>query len=445
MTEHFDRSRKRHKKHSSRRKLRRVLAIFLGLTVVAVCCVVAYALRSGADQPTANVGVVHPQGTGETSVLPTVTTAPTDATEEPTTESTEPDIPDDEALTAAQAALDGMTLEEKIYQMFVVTPDSLAGFEGVSTAGDIMRTALAEMPVGGLILFDSNLYSAEQVRSLTAGMQTLSKTPLLIGVDEEGGRVSRLSRYGLTDQVDPMATFGAAGDAEAVYRLGGTLGAQLKAAGFNVDFAPVADVVTNPNNTEIGDRSFSSDPKTAATMVAAMVDGLQDEGTISCLKHFPGHGSTEADSHEGVSVSNRTLAELRETELLPFEAGIEAGAQMVMISHMSLPNVTGSRVPADLSKAIVTDLLRDELGFDGVIISDSHEMGAITDYYSSGGAAVLAIDAGCDIVLMPADLAAAADAVLKAIESGELTEARIDESVLRILTMKYRAGIIEMP
>ena len=178
-------------------------------------------------------------------------------------------------------------------------------------------------------------------------------------------------------------------------------------------------------------------------MVAAMVDGLQSGGVLSCLKHFPGHGSTEADSHKGASVTQRTADELRGTELVPFRAGIAAGAGLVMISHMSAPNVTGSDVPCDLSPVVVTDLLRGELGFAGVVITDSHEMGAITDYYTPAEAAVLALQAGCDIVLMPENLEQAVQGVLDAAADGSLTQARIDESVLRILTLKLRAGICE--
>ena len=174
-----------------------------------------------------------------------------------------------------------------------------------------------------------------------------------------------------------------------------------------------------------------------------MTKGLQDSGILACLKHFPGHGSTAADSHLGRSVTNRTLEELRNAELLPFTAGIEAGASLVMISHMSAPQITGNHLPCDLSPAIVTDLLRNELGYEGVVITDSHSMGAITEYYSSGEAAVLALQAGCDIILMPHSLPEAVAALQEAVSNGTLTEARINESVLRILALKYRAGIIK--
>lgn len=365
-----------------------------------------------------------------------LTNAPTEA---PTQAPTEPPLSPEE--TAAQRVLDHMTLEEKVYQMFMVTPESLTGKSPVTVAGEVTREALARYPVGGVIYFGQNLVEKTQVYDMIENTQSYTTVPLLIGVDEEGGRVSRLSGIGVTTRFAPMADYG--GDAAAVYDVGRTLGTELAAAGFNLDFAPVADVITNPNNTEIGDRSFSTDPNVAAEMVETMVNGLHDGGTGACLKHFPGHGSTEADSHLGSSVTQRTVEELRQTEFLPFRAGIDAGADMVMISHMSAPNITGDNTPCDLSKTVVTDLLRGELGFTGVVITDSHEMGAITQYYTSGEAAVLAVQAGCDIVLMPNDLEAAAQALLDAVASGELSEARIDESVLRILRMKYRRGIMD--
>lgn len=383
-----------------------------------------------------------PQSTELSTQAPTEapTESPTEApTDAPTEAPTEPPV--ELEVAAAQRVLESMTLEEKIYQMFMVTPESLTGKIPVTVAGETTRDALERYPVGGLIYFGQNLVEKTQVYDLIDNTQSYSSIPLLIGVDEEGGRVSRLSGIGITTKFSPMADYD--GDMEAAYDIGWTLGTELSAAGFNLDFAPVADVITNPNNTEIGDRSFSTDANVAASMVETMVTGLHDGGTGACLKHFPGHGSTESDSHLGSSVTQRTLDELRQTELIPFRAGIEAGVDMVMISHMSAPNITGDNTPCDLSETIVTDLLRGELGFDGVVITDSHEMGAITQYYTPGEAAVLAVRAGCDIILMPDDLAAAAQALLYAVESGELTERRIDESILRILTMKYHLGIME--
>lgn len=413
-----------------------LVAVLLLVIAVAVAGIVYYVLRITQTGPATATGGVEPTEPSS-SAVPTgapETDAPTE-TEAPT-ETTSPEE------LAAQEILDGMTLDEKLCQLFVVTPDALTGLSPATAAGDATREALERTPVGGLVYFAQNIVSAEQVTQMLQTTQSYSKIPLLLGVDEEGGRVSRLSGVGLTDVLDPMATYGAAGDTAAVEAMGKKLGGQVKGAGFNVDFAPVADIVTNPNNTEIGDRSFSSDPAVASDMVAAMTRGLQEGGVLACLKHFPGHGSTEADSHLGTSVTDRTLDELREAELLPFRAGIEAGAGMIMVSHMSAPAVTGDNTPCDLSPAVVTDLLRTELGYDGVVITDAHNMGAITANYTPGEAAVLAIEAGCDLILMPDDLDAALQALRDAAADGTLTEARIDESVLRILTLKAKAGLL---
>ena len=396
-----------------------LIAVLLLVIAVAVAGIVYYVLRITQTGPATATGGVEPTEPSS-SAAPTgapETDAPTE-TEAPT-ETTSPEE------LAAQEILDGMTLDEKLCQLFVVTPDALTGLSPATAAGDATREALERTPVGGLVYFAQNIVSAEQVTQMLQTTQSYSKIPLLLGVDEEGGRVSRLSGVGLTDVLDPMATYGAAGDTAAVEA-----------------FAPVADIVTNPNNTEIGDRSFSSDPAVASDMVAAMTRGLQEGGVLACLKHFPGHGSTEADSHLGTSVTSRTLDELREAELLPFRAGIEAGAGMIMVSHMSAPAVTGDNTPCDLSPAVVTDLLRTELGYNGVVITDAHNMGAITANYTPGEAALLAIEAGCDLILMPDDLDAALQALRDAAADGTLTEARIDESVLRILTLKAKAGLL---
>lgn len=407
--------------------MKRILALFLcGLICLS-------AAGCGKEEPFPSVAT-EPSVTQEPSTEPPET--------EPTEPPTEPD-PDAPYRARAEEILSGMTTQEKVYQLFMVTPEALTGVNTATRAGEATQQALSGMPVGGIVYFADNLETSEQTTQMIAATQSYSRLPLLIGVDEEGGRVARVSTKLGTTAFAPMADYGAAGDAEAVRQVGATIARDISQFGFNVDFAPVADVVTNPNNTEIGDRSFSSDADVASAMVAAMVQGLQSGGVQSCLKHFPGHGSTEADSHKGASVTERTPDDLRGTELKPFAAGIAAGAGMVMISHMSAPNVTGSDAPCDLSPAVVTDLLRGELGFNGVVITDSHEMGAITDSYSPAEAAVLAIQAGCDIVLMPADLQQAAQGLLDALQNGGLTQARVDESVLRILTLKVRAGICE--
>ncbi len=344
-------------------------------------------------------------------------------------------------LQQAQAYLAAMTREEKVWQLFITTPESLTGYPLVTRAGEATRSAIEAKPVGGLCYFAANLEDQAQVRDLLGNVQSYARTRLFLCVDEEGGLVSRAGSNEALDvtHFETASAYGQRADMAEVYQVGKTLSQQLQALGFNLDFAPVADVITNPNNTEIGSRSYSEDPAVAAAMVSAMVEGLQRNGMASCLKHFPGHGSTESDSHSGKSVSTRTLEELRETEWIPFQAGIDKGAAFVMVSHLTNENL--SALPSDLSPEVMT-YLRDELGFTGVIITDSHQMGAITDYYTSGEAAVLALRAGVDMILMPQDLEAAYQAVLDALNDGTLTEARIDESITRILAAKYQFGIL---
>ena len=343
--------------------------------------------------------------------------------------------------TQAQAKVADLTLEEKVYQLFVVTPEALTGVETATVAGSATQTALAEKPVGGIIYFAKNLQNREQTLALLEGTSSYASIPLLLGVDEEGGTVSRVganSALGVRHLPDAADYT----DPQSVYEDGKYLGGALMELGFNLDFAPVADVVTNPNNTEIGPRSYSSDPAVAAQMVGSMVSGLKESGILCTLKHFPGHGGTETDTHDGRSVTERTLEEMRKAEFLPFQAGIDAGAPMVMVGHLSAPAITGGNTPSDLSYQVVTVLLRQELGFSGVVITDAQNMGAITDYYTSADAAVQALSAGVDLILMPQNLTEAVDGVLAAVEDGTLTESRIDESVTRILAMKYEYGIL---
>lgn len=368
----------------------------------------------------------------------------------PEEEPAEEEVPEEEPVATplsdyeeqAKAYMEKMTLEEKIWQMIMTTPDKLAGEANATRAGEASQTFLSEKPVGGVCFFGANLVDQAQAKVLLMSTQTYSKTPLFLAVDEEGGRVSRC---GANEKIevthfDAAATYGEKGSENEVYNVGKTLAKELGVLGFNLDFAPVADVITNENNTEIGDRAYSDDPAVAGAMVSSMVKGMQRNGMAACLKHFPGHGSTEADSHQGVSVSTRTIDELRQTEWVPFKQGIDAGAAFVMVGHQTNKNI--SELPASLSPVTYT-YLREELGFRGVAITDALNMGAIKDYYTSAQAAVLAVQAGADILLMPNDLGTAVKGITEAIEKGTITEARIDESVLRILETKYLFGIMQ--
>lgn len=345
------------------------------------------------------------------------------------------------AAEKAAAYLETMTLEEKLWQLFFLTPDDLTGFPGATLAGDATKDALEAMPVGGLCYFAENLIDAEQTKALLEGTQSYAKTPLFLATDEEGGIVSRLGsneNMGV-DQLEAAAVYGT-GDVLALRQAARTLAEQMRELGFNMDFAPVADVLLNPDNTEIGSRAYSNIAAVAGAMSAAMAETLQQGGITACLKHFPGHGSTATDSHEGTSVSTRTLEQLQAEEFLAFGTGIEKGAKFVMMSHLTNENL--SPLPSSLAPETVR-LLREGLGFEGVIITDSLKMGAIVHNYTAADAAVMAIQAGCDMLLMPNSVEVAYDGLVNALLDETLTEARIDESVLRILTVKYEMGIMQ--
>ena len=345
------------------------------------------------------------------------------------------------AQEKASAYLSSMTQDEKIWQLIFTTPDSLTGVSGATEAGQMTQAALEQMPVGGLCYFSANLEDPEQVTALLNGTQAFVRTPVFLAVDEEGGMVSRLgSVEGMgVNKLGPANDFGTAGNAAAVYAAGNMLAAQMRQLGFNMDFAPVADLWVD-GNTEIGSRAYSSDPQVVAQMASAMVTGLQDGGISACLKHFPGHGYAVTDTHEDKAVVNRTMEQLLAEELPCFQTGIDSGVCFVMMSHLTNENM--SQHPASLSPEAVA-LLRDTLGFEGVIITDSLQMKAITAYYGADETAVRALTAGCDMLLMPNSLEVAYEGLVNAILDGTLTEERIDESVLRILTVKYEMGIMQ--
>lgn len=341
--------------------------------------------------------------------------------------------------------MQNMTISDMVYQMLFVTPESITKIGTAIAAGETTKLALEKYPVGGLIYFSKNFETREQTMQMIANSQSYSKIPLFIGVDEEGGKVARLGSNDAmgTTKHPPMKEIGDNGDTQKAYNVGKTLASDLKALGFNVDFAPDADVLVNPNNTEIGDRSFGSDATLVAGMVENVVKGLQENGVSAVLKHFPGHGSTQVDSHTGYSASTRTLDEMKQTEFLPFQTGIGAGVDFIMVSHMTPVNVVAEKVPASVSKEIITDILLNDLQYKGIVITDSFSMGAITEQFSAKESAVRAIKAGVDMILMPADLETTHKALIDAVDNGEISKERIEQSVRKILTLKVKKQLIQ--
>jgi len=362
-----------------------------------------------------------------------------------------PVVPTDEV----ELQLQKMTLREKVGQLFYVRPECLdttihfnkSGGIDVSsdditkiklqTVNKTMKGVNEKYPVGGIILYAHNIEDEAQLAAFIPQLRALKGSPLLC-IDEEGGRVARIANNGnfAVEKFESMAAIGATGDAQNAYHCGNTIGTYLRRYGFDIDFAPVADVNTNPENIVIGARAFSDDPQVAAPMVTNYLQGLKDAGIVGCIKHFPGHGDTKADSHYGYAQSLKTWDEMLNCELITFKAGIQWGTQLIMTAHIGTPNVTGSEVPATMSSFILQDKLRGELGYQNIIVTDAMEMGAITLQYNNAEAAVGTLQAGADIVLGPQNFVKAFDAVVKAVEDGVLTEQRIDQSVRRILRLK---------
>lgn len=352
-----------------------------------------------------------------------------------------------------EAQLQKMTLREKVGQLFYIRLESLDPSIEWTTYDDLASIKVLEVtenmkhvnenyPVGGIILYAWNIEDEAQLAHIIPQVRALNGHPLLC-IDEEGGRVSRIANNPNFNvkKYESMAAIGATGDPQNAYECGNTIGTYLKHYGFDIDFAPVADVNTNPENVVIGPRAFSDDPAVAAPMVVNYLQGLKDAGITGCIKHFPGHGDTKADTHYGYASTQKTWEEMLDCEMVTFKAGIKWGCQLIMTAHIGAPKVTGSDVPSTMSPIILQDKLRGELGYQNIIITDAMEMGAITQQYTSAEAAVGSLKAGVDIVLGPRYFTEAFDAVMAAVNNGTLTEERINQSVRRILKLKKERAV----
>lgn len=334
-----------------------------------------------------------------------------------------------------------MTLREKIGQML------LCGFHGTEAAGDV-DAFLRKYPIGGVIYFARNVESPEQVERLSSGLQRIAvdsgNVPLWISIDQEGGMVARITE-GIALMPGQMA-IAAAGSTQDAYQAAYISGVELRSMGINMNFAPVLDVNNNAANPVIGVRSFGESPQSVAEYGARTIAGIQDAGIAATAKHFPGHGDTDTDSHLDLPVITHDRERVERVELIPFRAAIAAGVDAMMSAHIYFPALEPERLPVTLSRAVLSGLLRQELGYDGMIVTDCMEMDAIAANYGTVNAAVMAVEAGADLVLIShsAHLQAGAfEALLAAVQSGRISEARIDESVARLLKYKAKRGLLE--
>ena len=352
---------------------------------------------------------------------------------------------------AVRQRMQSMTLREKVGQLFMVRPDALEArfspddlennkITGTTEVTAEMRARYAQYPCGGFAIFRKNILSPDQLTALTGSLHQLNDPAPLLGIDEEGGSIARIANHPAGFGVRKFPSMGSiadTGDPEQACEAGRVIGAYLRDYGFDIDFAPVADVNTNPLNTVIGNRAFGSNPEAAAQMVSAYIRGLHENGILSCVKHYPGHGDTATDTHTGYAETLKPWDEISRCEMVTFRAGIAEGTELVMTAHIAAPNVTGSNIPATMSHILLTEKLRGELGFQGLIVTDALGMGAIRSQYTSSEACIACLKAGVDLLLMPYDYMEAFDGVMAAIEAGDLSEERIDESVYRILKIKF--------
>lgn len=439
-------------------------SILAGL--LACLLMISLAVGCGAPQESLPETAAETRTTAKATEKPDESAGPTAPDTDPaetvtTTQAAEPDSEPAETVVTTAAApetteavpettaaeadlleelLMKMTLEEKVAQMLVVTPETLTGRDSYLTKMDeAFSAAYDRLPVGGVLLMGGNLKNPEQTRALLEALQDLSRErtglPLFLCVDEEGGSVARISgnpAFG----VPKIPAMSKVQNAETARELGRTMGAYLRDLGFNVDFAPDADVLTNPENRVVRDRSFGSDPALVTELAEALAEGLLEEGVLPCWKHFPGHGGTAEDSHKGFAVLRLDPDALTESpELRPFLYAAERGMPMLMTGHLTVPELD-PELPASLSPALLALLRGQERNYDGLLITDALGMGAITERFGQGEAAVLAVLAGNDLLLAPEDPETARRAILEAVRDGTITEERIDESVYRILRAK---------
>lgn len=340
--------------------------------------------------------------------------------------------------TNVDLAVKNMTLEEKIGQMIMISID-------YSVFNDQINEQLDSIRPGGVLLYQPNFVNEQQLKTLIDDLQDNVTVPLFIAVDEEGGRVERFSAIENSPlgQLPSMLELGNTLDPQLSYSVGQAMASELSYYGINVNFAPVLDIYSNPNNTVIGNRAFGTDSSQVIKMALPLARGLKSNGVISVAKHFPGHGDTDEDSHSELPIVRKSLTELKELELKPFQAAIDDGIDAIMLAHIAYPEITGSLLPATLSNVMITDILREDMNFDGVIFSDSIIMRSLSKNYTMSEIAVLGVNAGIDVFIVQNKGLELFNAIKTGVETGQIDENTIDAAVKRILKLKYEYKFFE--
>ena len=348
-------------------------------------------------------------------------------------------------------AIKHMSMEEKVGQMIMPDFRTWKG-QNVTVMNDEIAKLVKDYHLGGVILFRENTVTADQTTKLVSAYQDAAeKYGLLISIDQEGGIVTRLQTG--TDMPGNMA-LGATRSEETAEKVGKAIGEELNALGINMNFGPVLDVNNNPDNPVIGVRSFGENPDLVGKLGNAYIKGLHETGTAATAKHFPGHGDTAVDSHIGLSEVPHDIDRLKKVELYPFQQAMDAGIDAIMTAHVTFPKIDDTKaiskkdgteiaVPATLSHKVLTGLMREDMGFKGVIVTDAMNMGAISEHFGPVDAAIRAVKAGADILLMPVGIEAVANGLYQAVNSGDISEDRLEQSVERVLTLKLNRSIVK--
>ncbi|MGG4400874.1 beta-N-acetylhexosaminidase [Paenibacillus amylolyticus] len=412
----------RYNSNNKWRKPLHMMCLLLGIVLLLSACGQAQKPSSATDS---NTGSNAGSNSGQSSSSPEQNTAPL-----------QEEVPEEpqEEVDPVQEQLSSLTLEEKIGQMI------LAGVQG-TTLDDQAKQMITDQKVGGVIFYANNVSTLEGTAKFVQSIKEANQSnpvPIFMSVDQEGGKVSRMPET--VESIPSSRKVGETKDSALAETMGELLARQVQLAGFNVDFAPVLDVNSNPKNPVIGERSFGSSAELVSRMGIAEMKGLRNEGIIPVVKHFPGHGDTSVDSHLDLPVVNKTEKQLAELEWIPFQAAVKEQVEAVMVAHILFPKLDPDH-PASLSDVIIGEHLRGKFKYDGVVITDDLSMGAIAKNYKLDQAALATVKAGSDILLVAHSYESAKtifDTLISAVKSGKITESRIDESVYRILALKQQ-------
>lgn len=432
-------------RREERRKKRIRMQVFSYVVVIILILLLAFGIVMGVQYLTK-----HPLAAGKDQdvqqskvedLLKTeedITAPELQETEEPIVELTK-----EQKLDAiVNAAIEVMPIEDKVAGLFIVTPESITGVSAVVKAGDGTKDALAEYAVGGLIYEKKNIVDSEQLKSMIENTKIFSRYPVFLAINEEGGSYSTMAASGLVEPVDSPETMGNVGDMNAVYATGTQIADYMKEYGFNLNFGPVADVAT-VDNSVMRKRVFGSKANVIAPFVNAISNALEVKEITACVKYFPGMGSVTQDTSKEMAISAKTQEEFEQEEFAIYKEIIENGTNMIMVANMAAPALTGDNTPCSLSESVVTQVLREKLDYDGVIITGALSDKAISEYYASDEAAIMALKAGCDMILTPEDFEKAYTGVLQAVKDGTISEERINDALRRVYRIKFADKISE--